>query len=198
MQTNSHTTITVWDPLIRIFHWLLAGNFLVAYIIEDERLALHLLAGSIITGLLLFRLVWGLIGTPFSRFRDFHFSVAEIRSHLAGLLRLRASSHAGHTPAGSVMIYVLLAALALLSISGIALYGLEQGHGPLALLTQNAGQESMYIFKYAHHLLADFIAILIALHVGGVVIESILQRQNLTRAMITGRKTIQQPTKENI
>jgi cytochrome b len=198
MQANRHTTITVWDPLIRIFHWLLASSFVVAYVIEDERLNLHLLAGSMIAGLLLFRLSWGFIGTPFSRFRDFLYSVAEIRTHLSGLLRLSASSHPGHTPAGSAMIFVLLASLALLSISGIALYGIEQGHGPLGFLTQATGLETMYFFKSTHRLLADIIALLIALHIGGVLLESILQKQNLTLAMITGRKNIQQPTKEVI
>jgi len=96
------------------------------------------------------------------------------------------------------MIFLLLTALALLSISGIALYGLEQGHGPLGFLTNYAGIETIYFFKTVHHLLADGIAVLIALHIGGVALESILQKQNLTLAMITGRKAIQQPTKEVI
>lgn len=190
-------TILVWDPLIRIFHWLLAGAFMVAWWIEDERMPLHLLAGSIIAGLLLFRLIWGFAGTRHSRFRDFAHRPAEILAHLKALLQLKASAHTGHTPAGSAMIFALLTALVLLIGSGIALYGMQEGRGPLAVLSGHAGLSTLYALETLHGWLADGIALLVVLHIAGVIGESLLQRENLAISMITGRKSTPHP-KENL
>lgn len=188
---NKHTTtITVWDPLIRIFHWLLAGAFLLAWFVEDERMQLHLIAGGTVAGLLLFRLVWGFTGTPFSRFRDFLYPPDEILAHLRGLLHLKASAHMGHTPAGSAMIFILLGTLMLLVASGLLLYGAQEARGPLAGIAGQPSLSMIYAMERIHALLADGIALLVLLHVGGVVVESWLQKQNLAIAMVTGRKKI--------
>ena len=190
--------IMVWDPLIRFFHWLLVACFAIAYVVEDERIALHLLAGSIITGLIAFRLAWGFIGSRYSRFADFLFTPRQTFAHIRDLLRLRAGAHVGHNPAGSMMILALLAGLAALCLTGIALYGLQEGQGPMGGVTANASLDVAYLVETMHGLIADGLVILIMLHLGGVMLESLLQKQNLARAMFTGRKNMRilKPPKE--
>lgn len=187
--------IKVWDPLVRIFHWSLATCFLIAYLLEDERLNLHVLAGSTLFGLVIFRLVWGVIGTRHSRFADFACSFREVKAHLSDLVHLRPAYHPGHTPAGSVMIILLLAGLLVLSLSGVMLYGMEDGSPRLGGLVAGMDLKTALLVEDVHDLTADLLALLVLFHVAGVLAESLLQRQNLVRSMITGYKT---EKKENI
>ena len=179
----------VWDPLVRLFHWLLASCFAVAYLVEDERLGLHLLSGSALLGLVLFRLIWGVIGTRYARFADFSCSPRQVVGHLRQLVSLRAGRHLGHTPAGSAMILVLLAGLLLLGISGAMLYGLENSAPIYAGLLVGMEQKRALLLEQLHAWTADILVILVLLHVTGVLVESVLQRENLIRSMITGYKT---------
>ena len=68
---SSKEQIKVWDPLVRIFHWILVAAFSTAFLTEDKFLNLHVYAGYTIAGLIVFRLLWGLIGTRHARFSDF-------------------------------------------------------------------------------------------------------------------------------
>ena len=182
--------IQVWDPLVRVFHWLIVACVGVAYVLEDKFIYLHLLAGSTILGLLTFRLIWGVIGTQYARFSDFLPTPADVREHLRALVRLRSSTHAGHTPVGGVMIFLLLICLMLLAASGVALYGLEGGGGlPAAVVDVMPPAWDTWV-RDAHDVIADLLIFLVLIHVGGVALESLLQRQNLVIAMITGRKHV--------
>lgn len=184
--------VQVWDPLIRLFHWMLVTCFIIPYILEDEFVRLHLVAGSTVLGLMAFRLIWGVAGTKHARFSDFTPSFSSIKEQLKNLLRLHPSPHIGHTPVGSLMIYVLLAGLLALTASGVALYGLEEGAGPLAHMMENVSFGTEALIKEAHAFMADLLAFLIVFHVAGVLTESILQRQNLIKSMITGHKYVAQ------
>ncbi|MDQ7011894.1 MAG: cytochrome b/b6 domain-containing protein [Mariprofundaceae bacterium] len=169
---------------------------MTAYVLEDEFIRLHLLTGSIIMGLVIFRLVWGIAGTGHARFTSFTPSLSSVKQHLRDLIRMQPSRHTGHTPAGSIMIYLLLAGLLLLTTSGLMLYGLEEGSGPLASVMDGMSYETGVWIKEVHPLIADTLALFILLHVAGVFIESILQKQNLIMAMITGRKYVTQKEDE--
>lgn len=186
---NEKKQIWVWDPLVRMFHWLLAICFITAYLVEDERLNLHLLAGSIIFGLIIFRLIWGVIGLDYSRFTDFPCSLREIRKHLFTLARLRPTGHLGHTPMGAVMIIALLTGLLFLTLSGTILYGIENSALAFSGLVAALDTDVVIAIENVHGLVADALVLLVLLHIGGVVVESVLQKQNLTRAMVTGYKS---------
>lgn len=186
---NNIKRIQVWDLLVRIFHWLLAGSFITAYLLEDEMLNLHLLAGSIVLGLIIFRLVWGVMGTKHSRFADFACSIRQLIQHLHDLVRLRATRHVGHTPVGGLMIFVLLAGLLMLSLSGVMLYSLENSSVPFASLMTGATTDTILLIENLHELIADTLALFVLFHVAGVLVESVLQKENLIRAMFTGYKT---------
>lgn len=202
--TNHHTTeITVWDPLVRLFHWTLVLAFALAYCTQSEWFehfrdrfdeeglqVVHVWAGYTIVALLLFRLLWGFMGPRYARFSDFAYGPRTVLAYVKNVLTLRAERHLGHNPAGGLMIIVLLISLTMVVTAGLLLYGADKGLGPLAGLLSNSSEGAVRAFKKLHEFFADFTVLLIAGHLIGVVWESLLHRENLTRAMITGRKRV--------
>ncbi len=180
--------IKVWDPLVRLFHWSLVLAFAVAYITQEDFLQIHVAAGYLVLGLVAFRLLWGLIGTRHARFSDFVYRPAVILAYLKDLLALRHRRYIGHNPAGGAMVVALLLALAATTFSGLLAYGAEEAGGPLAGLVANAGRSARHLFEEVHEFFANFTLALVGLHVAGVAVESVLHRENLARAMVTGRK----------
>jgi cytochrome b len=188
MDETKQQQIRVWDPLVRLFHWLLVACFLIAYVVEDDMLNLHVLAGSIIFGLIVFRLIWGIMGTEHSRFTDFICSFKHIIQHLRDLVRLRPAHHMGHTPGGGVMIFLLLLGLLLLTLSGIMLYTMEGVLLPFAGFMTGVDLDTTILIEHIHGWVADLLVFFVVFHVAGVLLESLLQKQNLIRTMITGYK----------
>ncbi len=185
----SEHTVPVWDILIRIFHWSLVVFFSVSYVTGELGDWLHHWSGYTITGLLVFRLVWGVIGTEHARFRDFVRHPAHIRRYLTAMKEGRAERYLGHNPAGGVMIIALLLGLSFMAFSGMLLAGFD-GDGPLAGTALMALQ--VLPIKALHELTANALILGILLHVGGVIYSSWLHRENLPKAMVTGRKVSQE------
>lgn len=181
------STIKVWDPLVRLFHWSLVLAFIVAYATGEEWLGLHVSAGYVIGGLLVFRVVWGIVGPRHARFSDFVRSPAAIRAYLRDLFHLRAPRYLGHNPAGGAMVVALLASLAVTTVSGLALYGSSEFAGPLQGLVSHATFWAD-VLEGLHETAANLTVLLVVLHVAGVLVSSVLHRENLIRAMISGRK----------
>lgn len=197
-------TVKVWDIAVRIFHWSLVVAFATAYLSGDENELLHANAGYVIIGLLAFRVIWGFIGTKHARFADFIYSPAKIFAYARSLAGGSPSHYLGHNPLGGIMVIALLISLSLACFSGLKLYAAEDGKGPLA----NAGSLSIISSAYAHeggeHHVRDkagaefweeihelFVNVslgLVGLHIVGVVVSSLLHREKLVKAMITGNK----------
>lgn len=175
--------IQVWDPLVRMFHWILVAAFAAAYLTEDELMSVHTFAGYLIIGLLAFRLIWGFIGTPHARFSDFVYSPARVIDYLKAMVRGRPQHYLGHNPAGGVMILMLLASLIVTVATGLFALGAE---GVTPVMALGAGTEELW--EELHEFFANFTLFLVAIHVAGVIIGGWLHRENLVRAMITGRK----------
>jgi len=179
----------IWDPLVRLFHWTLVLSFMIAYLTEDELQTLHVYSGYLIMGLLSIRLIWGFVGTKHARFSDFIRPPREVKVYLKELLALRATRHLGHNPAGGAMILALILSLVLTTVTGIGAYGAEGG-GPLAGWLIGIGEVGGEALEEIHEFFANFTLLLVAVHVAGVVLGSLLHRENLVRAMFTGRKRI--------
>ncbi|MDT8376337.1 MAG: cytochrome b/b6 domain-containing protein [Mariprofundaceae bacterium] len=198
-------SIKVWDILIRTFHWSLVLFFTIAYVTGDELDTVHAWSGYIIIGLLAVRLVWGMIGTRYARFSNFIYSPQKITNYLKSLFTGRPEHYLGHNPAGGAMVVVMLIFLILSSWSGLKAYEAE-GKGPLASsgisLVSPAQADSWYdkehkhgkggkgdeFWEEAHEVFVNFTLLLVFIHIGGVLASSLLHRENLVRAMITGRK----------
>lgn len=186
MSDTTPQEIRVWDPALRLFHWSLAAAFAVAYFTEDELQFLHINAGYLIGGLLVFRVLWGLIGPRHARFRDFLYRPAEVVTYLRQAVRLQAPRFIGHNPAGGAMILALLIALTLTVVTGIALYGTTDFAGPLAGMLR--GELVADLLKGVHEVGANLTLLLVVLHLGGVIFSSLEHGENLAKAMVTGRK----------
>ena len=190
---GKNNSVRVWDPLVRLFHWTLATAFFTAYITEDDWMDLHVLAGYTILGLVLFRMVWGMIGTRHARFSDFVRSPAAALAYLKAAVTFRADRHLGHNPAGGVMVVALLVCLTLATLSGLALYGHQEFSGPLADLMRGTPAWLGNSLEELHEFFANLTLLLVLLHLAGVALASLQHRENLVRSMITGRKPQELP-----
>jgi cytochrome b len=180
--------VTVWDPFVRIFHWALVIAFFVAYFAEDDVMALHLVAGYVVGALVLARLVWGVLGTRHARFASFVYKPSKVVSYARDLLRLGGRRYLGHSPAGGAMVVLLLGMLILIVSSGLVALALREGAGPLAgwiARDRALGRTASGI----HELFANFALLLVAIHVAGVLLASLVHGENLIKAMWTGRKS---------
>lgn len=161
----------VWDLPTRVFHWLLFASVAAAYLTggEDEGglFALHVAAGYLIAALLVFRFLWGFVGSEHSRFGDFLPYPSRIREHLRGLLAGRPRHYAGHNPVGGLAVFAMIAILIAVLYTGLAASGEE-----------------------LHETFANLILVVAGLHVAGVIVESLLTGENLIPAMIHGRKKL--------
>lgn len=174
-------TVLVWDPFVRVFHWSLAGLFVFCFATGDVWEQPHEWAGYAIAALVVSRVVWGLFGPRHARFSDFVFRPSIILGFLRDSLHFRAKRYLGHNPAGGAMVLALLGSMAVICATGVMM-GMDAFWG-------EAWVEDL-------HVAASWGAIaLIVLHIGGVVLASIEHRENLVRAMLTGRKRAEAPTR---
>lgn len=180
------TETTVWDPAVRLFHWTLVTAFLLSWVSGDEWQGLHVYVGYLVGLLIAFRIFWGFAGPVHARFADFVRRPSEVRRYLSDAIQLRAPRFLGHNPAGGAMVVALLAALTLTVISGLGLYAAADFSGPLAGLVR--GEFAADVLEEVHEFGANFVLLLVALHLAGVAFSSLEHGENLVRAMITGRK----------
>ena len=173
-RVSGPATARVWDPLVRLFHWSLVAGFTTAYVTADEIQRIHELAGYTIAGLLVLRILWGFVGTPHARFSDFVRPPGEVASFLLDSLRLKARRFIGHNPAGGAMVLALIATLGGACVTGY-------------MMTTDAFWGIGWV-EDLHEVLANGTLALVFLHLAGVLLASFEHRENLVRAMVTGRK----------
>ena len=185
--SKSSTQVVIWDFPTRVFHWSLVISFALAWISydDDRYLAAHVYAGYVFFALLLFRLIWGVIGTHYSRFRTFAYSWTSVSAYLKALLTGQAMRHIGHNPIGGWAIFALLMLGMLISISGLLVMAGEEGHGPLSgLVSYNIGIFSGEIHEILSWAMLGFVGV----HVSGVIVESFIHKENLILSMLSGHK----------
>ena len=179
--------VVIWDAPTRVFHWLFVISFAIAYVTHesDRFLFHHVYAGYLFIGLIAFRLVWGFWGTHHARFRSFAYDWPSVSAYLKGLITGSASRYIGHNPAGSWAIFLMLTLSVLITVTGVLVLGGEEGHGPLKnIVSYDIGSAT----KELHEGLANFMLLVVVLHVAGVLVESFIHKENLIWSMIVGRK----------
>jgi cytochrome b len=166
--------ILVWDAPVRIFHWLLVFCFAGAYLsAESERWRLlHVTLGYTMGGLLAFRVVWGLLGSRYARFSSFVTGPTAILRYVRSLFSAHPEHHLGHNPAGAAAIVLLLLAGFAVVASGWAVYNDIGGKW----------------LEELHEGSSNLMVMLVAVHIAGVAVASWLHRENLVRAMVSGKK----------
>jgi cytochrome b len=174
--TDRSVKIRVWDPLLRAFHWLVAiGCFIDLFLLDDGR-SWHRAIGYAVAAALLVRLLWGFVGTKYARFKTFIPTPFGLLSYVRALARRTEPRFIGHNPAGAVMILLLMALLAGISLTGW-------------MLTLDAyfGEEWL---EDLHGALANVLLIFVLVHVVAALYESLRHSENLVWSMITGYKRL--------
>lgn len=171
MQTQQK--ILVWDAPTRLFHWLMVVCFAGAWLTSEgsRLLGVHLTLGYTMVGLVVFRVVWGLIGTRYARFASFVRGPAAVARYASSMLNPKAEHPVGHNPLGAVSIVLMLLSTLVIVYTGWVYF--------------NGG---IHALKSLHEGAAALMATVVGVHVAGVVFASMMQRENLVHAMLNGRK----------
>lgn len=203
--------VRVWDPVVRIGHWLLVAAFATSYLTEGKPEWLHSWSGYLIAIVVAIRMAWGFIGTHYARFGEFIRGPITALIYLKNLANGRAERHIGHSPPGGLMILALLLLLAATATSGMMLLAVDEGRGPLAgiVTAQSLGKNKTIsaaatvgeengegekneggeeLLEEVHEVLANLTLLLVIVHILGVAAASFAHRENLPRSMVTGWK----------
>lgn len=212
--------IKVWDIAVRVFHWTLVGCFVIAFISSENSRKLHVIFGYSVLFLVLFRIFYGFVGTRYARFSDFIYRPAQIMDYLKGLLIGRPKHYIGHNPAGGFMIIIMLLSLLSLTLTGLKAYGVkghgplakheisfiseafadsdEKGEHDNHKRRNRSDKdfqrteknEKDEFWEEVHETIAYLTLFLVSIHIMGVLVSSLVHRENLIKTMITGRKQV--------
>lgn len=184
--------VYVWTLPTRLFHWLFVSLILGAWIAsqEDRWLDIHAAMGYALGALLVFRVMWGVMGPKYSRFGDFEFAPKALKEFLTGMF-CPTRRYIGHNPAASYVMVAMLITVALAVISGVLAYGIQENRGILAFLHTGLFRE-MDWFEEIHEFFVNLLWILIAAHVMGVLSDRVLHKADRTLpSIIDGHKNIE-------
>jgi cytochrome b len=197
--------IKVWDPLLRLFHWGLVSSIAIAWLTGEDGEALHEWAGYAALGLIAFRLVWGLVGPRYARFTQFICGPQKVITYTKDMLNKREKRYIGHNPLGAAMVVALLVTTAATGVTGWLMVEPER----MAMLPEmpafvtpafadadedeeheygEYGEDGEEAMEEIHEFFANLLLLLIFLHVAGVIYASRHHKENLARAMVTGKK----------
>jgi cytochrome b len=166
--------ILVWDLPTRLFHWLLAATFAGAWLTADSErwIDAHTTLGYSFAGLIAFRLLWGFIGTRYARFSSFVAGPRPVLRYLGSILKAKPERHVGHNPAGGWAVLGLLGLGAVTALTGYLNFNDYGGHW----------------LEELHEGAASAMLGLVLVHIAAVALSSLIHRENLVRAMVTGLK----------
>lgn len=169
----------IYDLPTRLFHWLFSGLFLMSFIIaktvDDEAVTFsyHMLAGLLLGGLVVWRLLWGVVGSKHAKFTGFSLNPLDLKDYFWGILSGSKKRWSGHNPASS-WAAVTMFVLAL----GLAITGYLMSTG------------SKEAFEDIHEFMANTFIVVAALHVAGVVLHSLRHQDGIALSMIDGKKEL--------
>ena len=191
--TQPQHIVRIWDLPTRLFHWALAGC-VVALVVTAKvgggAMEWHFLLGYAVLALLVFRIVWGLVGGRWSRFAAFVYSPSRLLGYLKGVAH--PEDGVGHNPLGALSVFGMLAVLVAQVATGLLSDDEIAFAGPLTRFVSNAvvGQATGYHKEIGQYLVMG----LVALHLLAVLFYVLVRRERLVRPMVHGDKTLPAPT----
>ena len=175
--------VKVWDILVRFIHWTVAAGIIANLLFTEDGSELHVYVGYTVVGLVVLRLLWGLIGTRYARFTNFFPTPTRLKAHLSNLsIRRVDEQHLGHNPLAAIMMLSLWAVIIGLGITGYLMESHIFSH------IQLLGNKDL--LEEIHELLANSLYLLVPLHIIAAIAMSYWQRQNLIKSMVTGKKMV--------
>ncbi|MGB0958786.1 MAG: cytochrome b/b6 domain-containing protein [Halocynthiibacter sp.] len=185
----SKSSDTIWDLPLRIFHWSLATLVITNLIIGEispADMSLHFYIGYGIIGLLVFRVIWGLIGPKNARFVNFIYGPRTTFSYLKTLPMRKPSHWVGHNPMGALSVFALLGLLGIQSLSG--LFADPEDYinaGPFADQVDAATNQ---MASGWHETLSSLLIVLVVLHIGAILFYKFWKKDDLITPMVTGKR----------
>ncbi len=180
--------VKVWDVPTRLFHWVLALAILAAYLSHEfSTIERHMQIGYVVLTLVVFRLIWGVVGSQTSRFTDFVPTPRATLGYLRALRQGERLKSVGHNPLGSILIWVMLVLVAFQAGTGLFANDAIFSEGPLAKLVSDDTSDLMTDW---HEQSFWILVGCIAVHITANVMSEVVFRQPLIRAMITGTKPV--------
>ena len=181
--TSKTKQVKVWDILVRVTHWTVAAGIIANLLFTEDGSELHEYVGYTVLGLVVVRLLWGLVGTRYARFTSFFPTPTRLKHHLSALsVRRVDEQHLGHNPLAAIMMLSLWAVIIGLGVTGYLMETDIFSH------IQLLGNKD--VLEEIHELLANSLYLLVPLHIVAAIAMSYWQRQNLIKSMITGKKTV--------
>ena len=178
----------VWDLPVRLFHWALVALIFCSWATQEwNHMQWHVWSGYTILTLLLFRIVWGFIGSDSARFTRFLRSPMAALRHLGGIHRREADREIGHNAAGGWMVLLMLALIGVQAGTGLFANDDANTEGPLMHFVDKDQSDWL---SHIHALNFNLIEAVIVLHVLAIAVYAVLKRQNLVRPMLTGTKSM--------
>lgn len=180
--------VKVWDLPIRLFHWLLVVLLITSVSsakVGGNLMTTHMLVGYLVLALLIFRLVWGVLGGHHARFTEFVRGPTTVWRYAISFTRKDAPRYLGHNPLGAWSVIAMLAVLLLQASTGLFASDDIFTEGPLYPLVSNATSSLLTRF---HNFNAIMIGILVAIHLTAVLFYLLVKGENLIKPMFTGRK----------
>jgi len=184
-------SVQVWDLPTRLFHWSLLAMIVASWwtATEDGDIDWHMRCGYAVLVLLLFRLIWGVLGSTTARFASFVASPRSVLEYLSSTRKNDESHMIGHNPAGGWMVLALLAMLLAISVSGLFANDDIMSEGPLAHhISKGMSDLATAWHEHGFHALLA----LVALHVAAIVFYLVVKKEKLVRPMLTGVKRLPQ------
>ena len=197
MTTSKRYVISVWDISIRLFHWLLVAGIGFQWFSGQEGgniMTWHIYNGCCMLGLILYRLIWGVIGSPYARFSSFLKGPSNTLIYLKGFLKGKKHDYPGHNPLGGWMVIVLMLLVLTQGFSGLFSSDDIFTEGPFYSFVSSKTSE---FFTSIHHLSFDILLGAIALHIFAVAYHGIIKKEPLIKSMLTGKKLLHQPSNAN-
>jgi cytochrome b len=180
--------VPVWDLPVRLFHWLLVALLGFSWwSAENGHMDWHMRSGYAVLALVLFRIVWGFVGSTTARFVDFVRGPAEVLAHLRQLLARDAPPHVGHNPLGGLSVVLMLAVVMVQAASGLFASDDILTEGPLYRYVSGATAEWLTSIHRANF---DLLLALVVIHVAAIAFYRLYTRQDLVAPMVTGRKRL--------
>ena len=180
--------VLVWDIPTRVFHWLLVSSLLAQYATAEwleNAIQWHFYIGYFTLFLVIFRILWGFVGTQYARFSSFVTGPRKVIRYMKTLFDKDSMPSIGHNPLGGWFVVIMLVLVAVQAISGLFMTDDIFLDGPYRPL---ADEQTLALMNSLHHLAFDLLLYVITLHIAAVVFYGIYKKQKLVPAMVHGKK----------
>ena len=183
----------VWDPVTRIWHWLLAASVITGWTIGEfgtfSIIEWHIYVGYCTGALVVFRYAWGWIGPVPVRHRTLFASLRDVPPYVRHVGYRRPSGMPGHNPVGALSVIAMVLALTIQVVTGLFSEDDDEFFfsGPLASEVSSGTVETM---TDIHHLFSEVVLVLVGLHVAAILFYLVWKRENLVTPMLHGRKWV--------